>query len=133
PATGYARDASETAEIYQGKTGRALVGSPPGRGYDLCARLIAPFLAAKIGATVLVENKDGSGGLAALAAPLVRPLGGLTIMHARAEAPIISQLLARPGATWDVTRLNWLAKTSMAPKLWYVGANARYATIKDAT
>ena len=127
-----ARGSSSAAEFYRGKTVRILVGSPPGGGYDLYARLIAPYLAAKIEATVLVENKDGSGGLAALAALLVRPLDGLTLMHASAEAAIISQLLERPGATWDVTKLNWLAKTSMAPKLWFVGQNGRYATIKDA-
>jgi|GraSoiStandDraft_4_1057263.scaffolds.fasta_scaffold84331_3 tripartite-type tricarboxylate transporter receptor subunit TctC len=128
----HARGSSSAAEFYRGKTVRILVGSPPGGGYDLYARLIAPYLAAKIEATVLVENKDGSGGLAALAALLVRPLDGLTIMHASAEAAIISQLLARPGATWDVTKLNWLAKTSMAPKLWFFGPTGRYPTIKDA-
>jgi len=123
---------SQAADFYRGKTLRILVGSPPGGGYDLYARLIAPHLAAKIGATVLVENKDGNGGLAALGALMVRPADGLTLMHASAEAAIISQMLARPGVTWDVTRLNWLAKTSMAPKLWYVGANARYPSINDA-
>jgi hypothetical protein len=123
---------AEAADFYRGKTVRILVGSPPGGGYDLYARLIAPHLAAKIGATVLVENRDGQGGLAALAALMVRPADGLTIMHASAEAAILSQMLQRPGVTWDVTKLNWLAKTSMAPKLWYVGANAPYPTIKDA-
>jgi tripartite-type tricarboxylate transporter receptor subunit TctC len=120
------------AEFYRGKTVRVLVGSPPGGGYDLYARLIAPFLAAKLGAMVLVENRDGNGGLAALSTLLVRPADGLTIMHASAEAAIISQMLARPGAAWDVTKLNWLAKTSMAPKLWYVGANPRYPSIPAA-
>jgi tripartite-type tricarboxylate transporter receptor subunit TctC len=95
--------ASDAAEFYRGKTVRILVGSPPGGGYDLYARLIAPYLAARLGATVLVENKDGAGGLAALSALLVRPLDGLTIMHASAEAAIISQMLARPGVTWDVS------------------------------
>jgi tripartite-type tricarboxylate transporter receptor subunit TctC len=123
---------TDAAGFYRGKTVRILVGSPPGGGYDLYARLIAPYLAARIGATVLIENRDGNGGLAALAALMVRPADGLTIMHASAEAAIISQVLARPGVTWDVTKLNWLAKTSMAPKLWYVGANARYSTIQDA-
>jgi len=123
---------TEAVGFYRGKTVRILVGSPPGGGYDLYARLIAPFLAARIGATVLIENKDGNGGLAALAALVVRPADGLTIMHASAEAAIISQVLARPGVTWDVTKLNWLAKTSMAPKLWYVGATARYPTVADA-
>jgi tripartite-type tricarboxylate transporter receptor subunit TctC len=124
--------ASRAADFYRGRTVRILVGSPPGGGYDLYARLMRPYLAARIGATVLVENRDGQGGLAALATLMVRPADGLTIMHASAEAAILSQMLARPGVTWDATKLNWLAKTSMAPKLWYVGANARYPTIKDA-
>jgi tripartite-type tricarboxylate transporter receptor subunit TctC len=124
---------SNAADFYRGRTVRILVGSPPGGGYDLYARLMRPYLAAKIGATVLVENRDGQGGLAALATLMVRPADGLTIMHASAEAAILSQMLARPGVTWDVTKLNWLAKTSMAPKLWYVGPHARYPTIKDAT
>jgi tripartite-type tricarboxylate transporter receptor subunit TctC len=125
--------AAGAADFYKGKTVRVLVGSPPGGGYDLYARLIAPFLAAKIDASVIVENRDGQGGLAALAALMVRPPDGLTIMHASAEAAIISQMLARPGVTWDVSKLNWLAKTSMAPKLWYVGAKARFPTVAEAS
>jgi tripartite-type tricarboxylate transporter receptor subunit TctC len=120
------------AEFYRGKTVRILVGSPPGGGYDVYARLVAPALADKLGATVLVENKDGNGGLAALATLLVRPTDGLTIMNGSAEAAIISQMLERPGVTWDVTKLNWLAKMATAPKLWFVGKDARYPSIVDA-
>jgi tripartite-type tricarboxylate transporter receptor subunit TctC len=122
----------DAAEFYRGKTLRILVGSPPGGGYDLYARLVAPSLAAKLGATVLVENKAGNGGLAALSTLLVRPPDGLTIMNGSAEAAILSQMLGRPGANWDVTRLNWLAKMATAPKLWYVGIGARYPSIADA-
>ena len=78
--------AETAAEFYRGKTVRILVGSPPGGGYDIYARLVTPALAAKLGATVLVENKDGNGGLAALATLLVRPADGLTIMNGSAEA-----------------------------------------------
>lgn len=123
---------SGAAEFYRGKTVRMLVGSPPGGGYDLYARLLAPHFADKIKATVIVENRDGNGGLAALAALLVRPVDGLTIMHASAEAAAMSQMLERTGAPWDVDTLQWLAKTSAAPKLWFVGAKARFPTVKDA-
>ena len=82
------------------------MGSPPGDGYDLYARLLAPHLARKLNATVLVENRDGNGGLAALAALVVRPEDGLTIMHASAEAAILSRMLERPGVAWDVTALH---------------------------
>jgi len=37
---------------------------------------VTPALAAKLGATGAVENKDGNGGLAALATLLVRPPTG---------------------------------------------------------
>jgi tripartite-type tricarboxylate transporter receptor subunit TctC len=123
---------ADAAEFYRGKAVRILVGSPPGGGYDIYARLVAPALAEKLGATVIVENKDGNGGLAALATLLVRPADGLTIMNGSAEAAIISQMLDRPGVTWDVTKLNWLAKMATAPKLWFVGKEARYPTIADA-
>jgi len=124
--------AASAAEFYRGQTVRILVGSPPGGGYDIYARLVAPALAEKIGAEVIVENKAGNGGLAALATLLVRPADGLTIMNGSAEAAILSQMLKRPGVTWDVTRLQWLAKLASAPKLWFVGKTARYPTVADA-
>jgi len=123
---------ADAAEFYRGKTIRILVGSPPGGGYDVYARLVAPAFAAKLGATVLVENKDGNGGLAALATLMVRPADGLTIMNGSAEAAILSQMLERPGVNWDVSKLNWLAKLSSAPKLWFVGKSPRYASIAEA-
>src|SRR6202045_5554956 len=112
--------AEPAAEFYRGKTVRILVGSPPGGGYDIYARLVTPALAAKLGATVLVENKDGNGGLAALATLLTRPADGLTIMNGSAEAAIISQMLAGPGASWDVTKPSWLARMVARAKLWFV-------------
>jgi tripartite-type tricarboxylate transporter receptor subunit TctC len=125
--------ASDAAAFYRGKTLRILVGSPPGGGYDVYARLVAPALAASLGATVLVENRDGNGGLAALTTLMVRSADGLTIMNGSAEAAILSQMLGRTNVNWDVTKLNWLAKVASAPKLWYVGPNARYSSVAEAT
>src|ERR1700722_19748455 len=124
--------AETAAEFYRGKTVRVLVGSPPGGGYDIYARLVTPALAAKLGAPVLVENKNANGGLAELATLLVPTADGMTIMNGSAEAAILSQMLVRPGATWDVTKLNWLAQLASAPKLWFVGKDARYQSIAAA-
>ena len=127
-----AKAAGAAAEFYKGKTVRILVGSPPGGGYDLYARMLLPHFAQKLGATVIVENRDGNGGLMALNFLLGRPADGLAIMHASAEAAALSQLLGRDGSIWDVTKLHWLAKTSAAPKLWFRGKNSRIKTAEDA-
>jgi tripartite-type tricarboxylate transporter receptor subunit TctC len=94
--------------------------------------MLAPHFAHRLGANVLIENRDGNGGLMALNFLLARPTDGLTIMHASAEAAALSQLLEREGSIWDVTKLQWLGKTSSAPKLWFVGKNSAIKTAKDA-
>lgn len=124
--------AAAVADYFRGKTIRILVGSPPGGGYDLYARMLAPHFAQRVGATVIIENRDGNGGLMALNFLLSRPADGLSIMHASAEAAMLSQLLGRDGSIWDVTKLHWLAKTSAAPKIWFVGKNSKIRSVADA-
>jgi tripartite-type tricarboxylate transporter receptor subunit TctC len=97
------------------------------------ARLVAQPLAARLGGSVVIENNEGNGGLSALSKLLQRPADGLTIMNGSAEAAIISQMLGRPGVTWDVAKLNWLAKMASAPKLWFVSKDSpRVASIAAA-
>src|SRR5262245_50345301 len=122
----------DAAAFFRGKNVRILVGSPPGGGYDLSARMLAPHLAKRLGATVIVENKPGGGALLALSYMLVQPHDGLHLMLASAEAAIMSELLGREGVTWNVAKLNWLAKVSSAPKLWFVAPDSRVATVADA-
>jgi tripartite-type tricarboxylate transporter receptor subunit TctC len=50
----------------EGERVTLVVGYSPGGGYDVYARLLAPTLAEKLGADVIVENQPGAGGLLAL-------------------------------------------------------------------
>jgi len=47
---------------YPSRTIRFLVPYPPGGPTDLMARLLQPEMQARLGATVVVENKSGAGG-----------------------------------------------------------------------
>src|SRR5262249_28757712 len=64
----FAKESAQQSEraFYSGKTVRMIVGSGAGGGYDAFSRLIAPYLAKTLGATVVVENQPGAGGLVAL-------------------------------------------------------------------
>ena len=53
---------SVTAQDYPNKPIRMLVGYAPGGGSDIIARLIAQNLQAKLGQSVVVENRAGAGG-----------------------------------------------------------------------
>src|SRR5580704_19220287 len=65
---------------FSGKTVRLVVGYGPGGGYDAYARMIAPHLSKVLGASVVVENQPGAGGLVALnRLPTAAP-DGLTMM-----------------------------------------------------
>jgi tripartite-type tricarboxylate transporter receptor subunit TctC len=124
--------AQSAEEFYRGKTVSILVGSPPGGGYDAYARMIAPHLAKRLGATVIIENRPGGSGLLALNVLYTSRPDGLSLMHASAEAAILSQLTKRQGARWDVAKLNWLCRTSEEPKIWFFGAGSKLKTIDDA-
>jgi len=65
--------------FYTGKTVRMIVGSGVGGGYDVFSRLIAPYLAKTLGATVIVDNVPGAGGLVALNKLYIAPPDGLQI------------------------------------------------------
>lgn len=120
------------ADFYKGKTLTILVGSPPGGGYDLYARMIAPYLAKQLGAQVIIENRAGGSGLLALNVLSSARPDGLTLMSASAEGAIMSKLTNRPGARWDLQTLNWLARVSEEPKLWFVSKNGKIKNFQDA-
>src|SRR5262245_16394489 len=65
--------------FFAGKTVRMVVGSATGGGYDVYARLITPYLSRALGATVIVENQPGAGGLISLNRLYVTEPDGLTL------------------------------------------------------
>ncbi len=55
-------------ETLKGETLRWIVPNSPGGGYDTYSRLLQPFLAKELRATIVVENRSAAGGLVAAAA-----------------------------------------------------------------
>lgn len=80
------------AQQYPNKPIRFIAPFPPGGGVDIVARTVGEKLGARLGQTIVIENRPGAGatlgtGLAAKGTPdgytlLVAPVIGLAIAHA---------------------------------------------------
>ncbi len=127
---GHAQD-SEKA-FYAGKTVRMIVGSGVGGGYDVFSRLIAPYLAKTLGATVIVENVPGAGGLVALNRLYVAPGDGLQISLTNGTMAAFAQLTGDQAARFDMAKFTYLATVGAPPGLWLVGPDSPIREVQQA-
>ena len=118
--------------FFRGKTVRLVVGSTAGGGYDTYARLIAPSLSKTLGATVVVENLPGAGGLTALDKVNRADPDGLTIMLVHGVAASFGQLFNPAGARFDLTKMSHLGMVSNASRMWVVGPNVGFKSLAQA-
>jgi len=129
PFAAHAEDAE--AAFYRGKTVRLTVGFGPGGGYDAYARMIAPYLSKELGASVVVENQPGAGGIAALNNVSIAPADGTHMMLVNGTAAGLSQIMGAPGVRYDLDKLTQLGTVSASPWVWLVPANSPLRTIED--
>ena len=123
---------SSEAEFFHGKTVRIVVGSGSGGGYDIYARLIAPYLSRALNATAIVENQPGAGGITSLNRLYIAPPDGLTMSFANGTSAAFAQITDQPGLRFDLAKFDYLATVGAPPGLWLVGPNTSYKTVKEA-
>ncbi|MFZ2138218.1 MAG: tripartite tricarboxylate transporter substrate-binding protein, partial [Xanthobacteraceae bacterium] len=77
------------AQSYPGRPLRLVVGLAPGGATDIIARLIGEWLSARIGQSVVIENRPGAAGSVAAEMVLGSPADGYTLFMA-ASANVIN-------------------------------------------
>ena len=123
--------AQSPEEFFKGKTVRIVVGYGPGGGYDIYARMIAPYLAKAIGASVIVENQPGAGGITALNRTMTNPPDGLQMMIVNGLGAGLAQLTDQQGVRYDLAKLSHLGTVSASPWVWLVGSNSPIKSVSD--
>jgi tripartite-type tricarboxylate transporter receptor subunit TctC len=104
--------AQNGAAFFRGKIVRIIVGYAPGGGYDSYARMLAPHLASRLGATVIVENEPGGGGFNALNNLMGAPADGSRILLLNGEAAVLTALVNPSGVRFDLRKLAYLGRVS---------------------
>jgi tripartite-type tricarboxylate transporter receptor subunit TctC len=123
--------AESAAAFYKGKVLKLVVGYGPGGGYDAYARMLAPHLEQRLGATVVVENRPGGGGMVAISQLAADQGDSLTLVLANFEAAALGQLLDSPGIRFDVSLLPIIARVAGERKVAMVSAESPFRSIAD--
>ena len=124
--------ADSAAGFYRGKVVKLLVGYGAGGGYDAYARLLAPHLEKQLGATVVVENRPGGGGIIALNQVAAAVPDGLTIMIISAGSTAFSQIIEAEGVRYDTASLGLLGRVAEQKRSVLWSTRSPYRTLEDA-
>src|SRR5213596_2200922 len=68
-----------SAQAYPARPLRWIVGFPPGGGADIVSRIMAPWLAERIGQPVVIENKPGASSNISVQTVATSPPDGYTL------------------------------------------------------
>ena len=118
------------AQEYPSKPIRLIVPFGPGTGVDVTARIFSQFLSEEMKTGVVVENRDGAGGIIGTVAAAKSPPDGYTIMFV--SAPVTSSHMLQPEATYDPVRdFKPIARVVTNPLLLVAAPNQPYKTFKE--
>jgi tripartite-type tricarboxylate transporter receptor subunit TctC len=125
--------ADASADFYRGKTISLYVGFPPGGGYDLYARVFAPYFSRHIPGNppiVIKSMLGGSGMKAAGYMSTVTPQDG-TSLGVFIDALTLGKVLGGPGE-FDPVRLVWIGRIVSTATVSVVWHTSPVQTIEEA-
>jgi len=126
--------ADAVADFYKGKNIQMIVGSDPGGGYDVYARLLARHIGRFIPGepNFVVQNMPGAGSIKATNYVYnVAPQDGTVILAPNRTPPFV-QILGQPGPQFDAKRINWLGSLNNEVGVLEVWHTVPVKTIEDA-
>lgn len=119
-------------DYYKGKTIRFIVGFGAGGGYDSYSRMLAPHFEKILGASVVVENQPGAGGLSALNRFTRAPGNGLQMTIVNGTGASLMQLLDMKGVRFDLLKMGYLGIIDHSRWLWLMSPKSKIKTVQDA-
>ena len=124
--------AEDAGQFYKGKIVKFTVSVGVGGGFDAYARLMAPYLAKALDATIVVENQPGAGGMLALNQQMLAAPDGLRFTLINGTPAALAQLLDQDNIRYDLTKMDHLGIISADPWVWLIQPGSPIRTPADA-
>ena len=128
---GTAASGSGDESCYKGERATFVVPFTPGGGYDTIARGLAPFLEKELGATIVVENEPGAGGLTAANNLYAADPDGLTFGLFAAQGIVGSALAGAQGASYDPEKFTYVARLAEDARVLLASPKSGIKTVDD--
>lgn len=130
-ATALVSSLAAAAETYPSKPVRLVIPFPPGGGTDIIGRELATRLNARLGWTLVVDNRPGAGGNIGVDAVAKAPADGYTIVLGQTSNLAINPTLY-PKLSYDPFKdLAPVSLVAVAPLAVVVSADSPYKTLAD--
>jgi len=135
-AFGLARSADLAAQSeadFKGKTIRLIIGTSPGGGVDLYARVVAQFLGRHLPGEPVLVPQNMPGGSSVVAANYVYNMAkpdGLTLGALQGGA-FFDQILGRDTAKFEWAKFTWIGSPERLEAQLYMRADSPYKTLED--
>ena len=120
-------------DFYAGKQITFVVGSGAGGVYDVCARVLAPFLGNHIPGhpKVVVENMPGASSLKSVNYMAEAAPRDGTVIAMPLSSAATAQLLTPSGANFDPTKFSWIGSVTRDPFVGYVWHTSPIQSLQD--
>lgn len=122
---------SSDCSFFEGQTIQMIVPFDPGGGFDVYTRLIAPYLGEELGATAIVENRPGAGGILATNQTWAAEPDGLLLEMMPSAGIISAQLGEGEGVEYQAAEFSWIGRVSGEPDAVIVAADGPVSSIDD--
>lgn len=116
---------------FEGETVHFVVSFSPGGGYDTLARAMKPYLEDELGATVVVENEDGAGGLVAANGIFAAEPDGTTIGFFAGQGIAGAEIGGSQGVNFSIKDFSYVSRVSAESRVLVTGTNSEYQTFDD--
>jgi len=121
------------ADFYKGKTIDLVVSSSPGSFDDLSARIIASYLGRDTGASVIVTDMSGAGGLEGVNYVYRSKPDGLTLGMTSTTKFVPNKVLVEPAAVYEIDKFSYIMSIGRRQNYFFVSPEGPYQSVADLT
>ncbi len=126
-----ALQAPAQAQPFPSKPVRVLVPFGPGSGADIVVRFVADGLTSQLKQPVVVENRDGAGGILGAQTVLRAPADGYTVMGIPGTTYLIAPQLSKTPPFDPIKDFTAVAKVAYVPMILVTSSQSQFKTMKD--